>query len=90
MNNKPNQKEKSMSQRIVFLDFVRVIACFMVIMVHSCEFFFIDGSEIGIRSLSDGWCVSVIDSAFRCSVPLFVMISAMNIRLSMVLCPLQY
>ncbi len=65
-----------MSQRIVFLDFVRVIACFMVIMVHSCEFFFIDGSEIGIRSLSDGWWVSVIDSAFRCSVPLFVMISA--------------
>lgn len=65
-----------MSERIVFLDYMRVIACFMVIMVHSCEFFFIDGSEIGIRSLSDGLWVSVIDSAFRCSVPLFVMISA--------------
>ena len=48
----------------------------MVIMVHSCEFFFIDGSEIGIRCLSDGLWVSIIDSAFRCSVPLFVMISA--------------
>ena len=65
-----------MSNRIVFLDYMRVIACFMVIMVHSCEFFFIDGSEIGIRCLSDGLWVSIIDSAFRCSVPLFVMISA--------------
>lgn len=55
---------------------MRVIACFMVIMVHSCEFFFIDGDNIGIRNLYDGFWVSVIDSAFRCSVPLFVMISA--------------
>ncbi len=65
-----------MEKRIVFLDYMRVIACFMVIMVHSCEFFFIDGSDIGISSIDDGWWVSVIDSAFRCSVPLFVMISA--------------
>lgn len=65
-----------MGKRIAFLDYMRVIACFMVIMVHSCEFYFIDGSEIGIRSLSDGFWVSVIDSALRCSVPLFVMISA--------------
>ena len=48
----------------------------MVIMVHSCEFFFIDGDDIGIRNMDDGFWVSVIDSAFRCSVPLFVMISA--------------
>lgn len=63
-------------ERIHFLDGMRAIACFMVIMVHSCEFFFIDGSSIGIRSLNDGWWVSAVDSAFRCSVPLFVMISA--------------
>lgn len=48
----------------------------MVIMVHSCEFFFIDGNNIGIRNMDDGLWVSVIDSAFRCSVPLFVMISS--------------
>lgn len=65
-----------MQRRIVFLDYMRVIACFMVIIVHSCEFFFIDGSNIGIRSLNDGFWVSVFDSAFRCSVPLFVLISA--------------
>ncbi len=65
-----------MEKRILFLDDMRVIACFMVIMIHSCEFFFIDGPDIGIHSLTDGFWVSVIDSAFRCSVPLFVMISA--------------
>lgn len=48
----------------------------MVIMVHSCEFFFINGDSIGIRSVSDGFWVSVIDSAFRASVPLFVMASS--------------
>ena len=47
-------KDSSQAERIVFLDYLRVIACFMVIMVHSCEFFFIDGDSIGIRSVSDG------------------------------------
>lgn len=61
--------------RIYFLDYLRALACFMVIMVHSCEFFFINGDSIGIRSDSDGFWVCLIDSAFRCSVPLFVMIS---------------
>lgn len=69
-------KNCNLEERINFLDQMRVIACFMVIVVHSCEFFFIDGESIGIRSLNDGWWVSVFDSAFRCSVPLFVMISA--------------
>lgn len=65
-----------MASRIAFLDYMRVIACFMVILVHSCEFFFIDGDDIGIRNMEDGFWVCVIDSAFRCSVPLFVMISS--------------
>lgn len=69
-------KEFNQGDRIIFLDYLRVIACFMVIMVHSCEFFFIDGDSIGIRSVSDGFWVSVIDSAFRSSVPLFVMASS--------------
>lgn len=54
-----------MSSRIAFLDYMRVIACFMVILVHSCEFFFIDGDDIGIRNMEDGFWVCVIDSAFR-------------------------
>lgn len=62
--------------RIGFLDGIRVMACLMVVMVHSCEFFYIDGSSVGFRSPDDGWWVCVIDSAFRCSVPLFVMVSS--------------
>ena len=65
-----------MQDRIVFLDYLRAIACLMVIVVHSCEFFFIDGDAIGIRSVSDGLWVSIIDSALRPSVPLFVMASS--------------
>jgi surface polysaccharide O-acyltransferase-like enzyme len=63
-------------QRIVFLDFLRVIACTMVIFVHTCEFFYIDGDGIGISSADDALWVCIIDSAFRCAVPLFVLISA--------------
>ena len=63
-------------QRIVFLDYLRTIACFMVIMVHSCEFFLIDGDKIAINNAEDGLWVSIIDSALRPSVPLFVMDSA--------------
>ncbi|MDO4181575.1 MAG: acyltransferase [Bacteroidales bacterium] len=66
-----------LEERIHFLDVMRVVACFMVILVHSCEFFIVmDDSGVGLRSQTDGWWVSIIDSAFRCSVPLFVMISS--------------
>lgn len=40
-----------MTYRIAFLDYMCVIACFMVIIVHSCEFFFIDWDNIGIRNM---------------------------------------
>lgn len=63
------------TDRVVFLDYLRAIACFMVIMVHSCEFFFIGENGINIRSHTDGFWVSIIDSALRSSVPLFVMAS---------------
>ncbi|GHT67944.1 membrane protein [Bacteroidia bacterium] len=49
----------------------------MVIVVHSCEFFY-GGSEghLGIRSATDGFWVSLIDSLVRSCVPLFVLASA--------------
>ena len=68
---KENQKT-----RVVFLDYLRVIACFMVIMVHASEFFFINGNSIGIRNAYDGYWVSIINSALRASVPLFAMASS--------------
>lgn len=63
--------------RIIFLDYLRVLAIFMVMLVHSCECFYF-GNEGGflIESLRDaGWLIG-IDSACRAAVPLFVMASA--------------
>ena len=63
--------------RVVFLDWLRVIACFMVMVVHACEaFYFNDAGETCFRSLSDArWAVG-IDSACRAAVPLFVIASS--------------
>lgn len=63
-------------ERIVFLDWLRAIACFMVIVVHSCEPFYLGGEGTLIESLSDGLWVTFIDSMFRASVPLFVLASS--------------
>lgn len=65
------------AKRIVFLDYLRVVAIFMVLLVHACEQFYF-GSDGGffIASASDAAWVVGIDSACRASVPLFVMASA--------------
>ena len=59
--------------RIESLDFMRVFACFMVVLAHSCDFF------VGMFDTSP---ISFYSAAFwgtlqRASVPLFVMISGM-------------
>lgn len=69
--------------RIVFLDYLRVIACIMVIGVHAAEFFYVGPTGIAIRNDTDRFWVSLVDSAFRAAVPLFVMTS------SYLLLPLQ-
>ncbi|MBQ4279271.1 MAG: acyltransferase family protein [Rikenellaceae bacterium] len=56
--------------RIVYLDFIRVISCLMVVLVHSCEFFYPT-----ILAGNSFW-LNLIDSALRACVPLFVMVSS--------------
>ena len=59
-----------MTNRIVFLDYLRVLACFMVIVVHSCEPFYLggDGLEIGFndRYLMDALKASGKDELHVC------------------------
>lgn len=62
-------------KRIEYLDYLRVLACMMVIIVHACEFFYIGAEGIQIANDTDRWVVGLIDSALRPAVPLFVMIS---------------
>lgn len=64
-------------KRIVFLDYLRVIAIFMVMVVHCCEQFYFNGDgDFHIASAGDAFWVTFFDSAVRSCVPLFVMASA--------------
>ncbi len=63
--------------RIEFLDWLRVIACFMVILVHCIEPFYLGGPEgTFISSESNAIWVTLINSALRPAVPLFVLASS--------------
>ena len=64
-------------KRVVFLDYLRVIACFLVMVVHSVEPFYFDGDgNLHIASQWDALWVSLLDAAARACVPLFVMASS--------------
>ena len=64
------------NSRIVFLDYLRIMACFMVMVVHAVEPFYFDGGmNLHIATKSDAVWVALIDSAARACVPLFAMVS---------------
>lgn len=74
---------QSMQQRVVFLDFVRVFACFLVMLVHASENFYggpdstdMAGTTSLLASEADRLWVSVYDGFSRMSVPLFIIVSA--------------
>ena len=70
-------------ERIVFLDYLRVFACFLVVLVHASENYYGAGGEsdmAGSTSMllneADRLWVSVYDGFSRMSVPLFFIVSA--------------
>lgn len=70
-------------KRIVFLDYVRVFACFLVILVHACENFYgapgstdMAGPQTFLATEADRLWVSVYDGFSRMAVPLFMIVSA--------------
>lgn len=70
-------------KRIVFLDYVRVFACFLVMIVHASENFYgaagstdMAGPQSYLASEADRLWVSVYDGFSRMSVPLFMIVSA--------------
>lgn len=72
------------NSRIVFLDWMRVIACFLVMLVHSIEPFYLGGEGTLVQTQSDALWVTGINSALRVCIGLFVMAS------SYLLMPLRY
>lgn len=70
-------------KRIVFLDYVRVFACFLVMVVHASENFYgaagstdMAGPQSYLASEADRLWVSVYDGFSRMAVPLFMIVSA--------------
>ena len=62
--------------REVWIDWLRVIACFMVFVVHSTEPFYLGGQGALILTESDAFWSSFFDSLVRSCVPLFVIASS--------------
>ena len=70
-------------KRIVFLDYIRVFACFLVILVHASENFYgapgstdMAGPQSFLANEADRLWVSVYDGFSRLAVPLFMIVSA--------------
>ena len=65
-----------MDKREIWIDWLRVSACFMVMLVHSTEPFYLGGPGALVRNASDAFWVAFFDSLARAAVPLFVIASS--------------
>lgn len=64
-------------KRVVFLDYLRVMACFMVMVIHACEPYYLGGAQgTYIANRMDAFWVALVESVCRVCVPLFVMASS--------------
>lgn len=70
-------------KRIVFLDYIRVFACFLVMVVHASENFYgapgstdMAGPQSFLANEADRLWVAVYDGFSRMAVPLFMIVSA--------------
>ena len=63
-------------RRVVWVDWMRVAACFMVLVVHATEPFYLGGEGSQILSEADAFWSALFDSLVRACVPLFVVASS--------------
>ena len=70
-------------ERIAFLDYLRVFACFLVMLVHGAENYYpgpestdMAGPQAILANQTDRLWVSLYDGFSRMAVPLFIMVSA--------------
>jgi surface polysaccharide O-acyltransferase-like enzyme len=64
------------AKREIWIDWMRVAACFMVILVHSTEPFYLGGNGSLILTETDAFWASFFDSFVRACVPLFIVASS--------------
>ena len=71
-----------MGKRVVFIDYIRVVACFLVMLVHASENFYaadasgLAGNMSYLANESNRFWVAFYDGASRICVPLFMIVSA--------------
>lgn len=63
-------------KREIWLDFLRVTACFMVMIVHSTEPFYLGGNGGEVLCATDAFWAAVMDALGRSAVPLFIIASS--------------
>jgi surface polysaccharide O-acyltransferase-like enzyme len=63
-------------KREVWIDWMRVAACLMVIIVHSTEPFYLGGDGSLILTRTDAFWASFFDTVVRACVPLFIIASS--------------
>ena len=63
-------------QRVVWIDWMRVAACFMVMIVHATEPFYLGGQGSLIQSEAEGFWAAIFDTLVRACVPLFIVASS--------------
>lgn len=72
-------REGKLKERIPFLDWLRVAACFMVMSIHAAENFYLGGEAPNvtlIASRADAIWVTLAECVCRACVPLFVIASS--------------
>ena len=63
-------------KREVWLDYLRVTACLMVMLVHSTEPFYLGGDGALVLTPTDAFWVAIFEALCRCCVPVFLVASA--------------
>ena len=64
------------AERVIWIDWLRVTACFLVMMTHCCEPFYLGGEGSLILTRSDALWVAFLNVLPRASVALFVVASS--------------
>ena len=75
---------QAMGEREIWIDWLRVVACFLVMMTHASEPFYLGGEGTLVLTRSDALWVSVLNVLPRACVALFVVAS------SYLLLPMRY
>ncbi len=63
-------------KREIWVDFLRVTACFMVMVVHGTEPFYIGADGANILTATDAFWVAAFEALCRCCVPVFLIASS--------------